>query len=63
MDPFSRRKVFELLSKEKEQRTIVLTTHFMEEAELLADEICMLVNGRVRCHGTAIELKSTFGIG
>lgn len=39
MDPFSRRSIWDLIRRSKAGRTIVLTTHFMDEADLLGDRI------------------------
>jgi ABC-2 type transport system ATP-binding protein len=41
--------------------TILLTTHYLEEAEALCDEIALLRGGRIVAHGTAIELRARFG--
>ena len=37
VDPYSRRAIWDLLIKYKQGRTIILTTHFMDEADLLGD--------------------------
>jgi ATP-binding cassette subfamily A (ABC1) protein 3 len=41
----------------------VLTTHFMEEADALSDRIAIMNHGQVRCCGTPLFLKNTFGSG
>ena len=38
--------------------TIILTTHYLEEAEALADRICILENGTLKALGTAEDLKN-----
>ena len=58
-----RRDVWEIIERLKRNRVVILTTHAMEEADLLADKIVMLVGGRVRAVGSAIELKSRYGAG
>ncbi|KAJ3416150.1 ATP-binding cassette sub- A member 5 [Chytridiales sp. JEL 0842] len=63
MDPLSRRKLWELLSATKHGRLTVLTTHFMDEADLLADRKAILSHGKLRCCGTSLFLKSRFNIG
>jgi len=63
MDPFSRRKVWTLLQKYKQHKTIIMTTHFMEEAELLGDHIAIMAKGKLRCFGTSLQLKNEFGVG
>ena len=44
-------------------RAIVLTTHSMEEADVLGDRIAIMARGRLRCIGSAIHLKHRFGSG
>lgn len=39
MDPYSRRKVWELIQYSRGSRVIILTTHYMDEAEVLADRV------------------------
>eukprot|EP00026_Physarum_polycephalum_P002758 Phypoly_transcript_02766.p1 GENE.Phypoly_transcript_02766~~Phypoly_transcript_02766.p1 ORF type:complete len:787 (+),score=112.61 Phypoly_transcript_02766:280-2640(+) len=63
MDPYSRRKVWQLLQKYKTKKTIIMTTHFMEEAELLGDRIAIMAKGKLRCMGTSMQLKNEFGVG
>eukprot|EP00966_Prymnesium_polylepis_P145776 3367469-Prymnesium_polylepis.1 len=47
MDPHSRRAIWQLLREQREGRTIVLTTHFLDEAELLSDRIAIMAEGRL----------------
>ncbi|RZC72126.1 hypothetical protein C5167_035370 [Papaver somniferum] len=47
----------------KKGRAIVLTTHSMEEADILGDRIAIVAKGKLRCIGTSIRLKSRFGTG
>ena len=48
LDPLARRNLWELISKIKEQgKTIVLTTHYMEEAEILCDRIAIMEKGKI----------------
>ena len=63
MDPESRRSVWDVLLKEKRNRTILLTTHFIEEADVLGDRIFIMSDGKAKCRGTPIFLKQTFGMG
>ncbi len=48
---------------EKRGRTILLTTHFMEEADVLGDRIAIMSKGRVQCYGSPLYLKRQFGKG
>jgi len=62
LDPLSRRKIWDLLLKKKEGRVIFLTTHYMDEADILADRKVILTKGRVRCLGTSLFLKNHFNM-
>ncbi|PHT46221.1 ABC transporter A family member 2 [Capsicum baccatum] len=63
MDPITRRHVWDIIEKAKKGRAIILTTHSMEEADVLSDRIAIMAKGRLRCIGTSIRLKSKFGTG
>lgn len=63
MDPITRRYVWDIIETAKKGRAIVLTTHSMEEADVLGDRIAIMAKGRLRCIGTSIHLKSRFGSG
>ena len=61
MDPVSRRYVWKHISAIKNDRVILLTTHAMEEADLLADNVAIMCNGELQAFGTPLELKSKYG--
>jgi len=63
MDPYSRRKVWDLLQKRKKDHVILLTTHSMDEADILADRKAVLSKGKVQCIGSSLFLKSKYGLG
>mmetsp|Transcript_38849 Transcript_38849/g.85269 ORF Transcript_38849/g.85269 Transcript_38849/m.85269 type:complete len:2010 (+) Transcript_38849:258-6287(+) len=63
MDPFSRRFVWNLIRQYRENRCIILTTHFMDEADLLGDRIAIMSEGQLRCVGSSLFLKKQFGVG
>ncbi|MCD7455438.1 ATP-binding cassette sub- A member 2 [Datura stramonium] len=63
MDPITRRHVWDIIEDAKKGRAIILTTHSMEEADILSDRIGIMAKGRLRCIGTSIRLKSKFGTG
>ena len=63
MDPISRRQVWWLIQKLKKDRVILLTTHSMEEADVLGDKIVVIVEGKLKCIGTSLYLKNQFGAG
>lgn len=47
----------------KQGRTIILTTHYMEEADALSDRIALMNHGQVKCCGSPLFLKDRFGSG
>ncbi|EXJ91967.1 ATPase [Capronia epimyces CBS 606.96] len=63
LDPLSRRKIWDILLAERGTRSIIFTTHFLDEAELLADHIAILSRGVLKASGTAVELKHKLGSG
>jgi ABC-type multidrug transport system ATPase subunit len=63
LDPFNRRGIWELVRKYKKDRTIILTTHFMEEADALSDRIAIMNHGEVKCCGSPMFLKNLYGSG
>ncbi|KYB28525.1 ATP-binding cassette sub-family A member 3-like Protein [Tribolium castaneum] len=63
MDPSARRKVWNLLQKQKTGRTILLTTHYMDEADLLGDRIAIMTAGELQCCGSSFFLKKTYASG
>ncbi|RJE17063.1 ABC transporter, partial [Aspergillus sclerotialis] len=63
LDPISRRKIWDILLAERGSRTILLTTHFLDEAELLADNIAILSKGVLKAQGSSVELKHRLGSG
>ncbi|EGG17668.1 hypothetical protein DFA_08664 [Cavenderia fasciculata] len=63
MDVCSRRQVWNLIERVKRGRIIILTTHSMEEADILGDKIGIMSKGKLVCVGTSLRLKSKFGAG
>lgn len=63
MDVASRRNCWELLRRKREGRVTLLTTHFLDEASLLADRIAIMKEGRLQCCGSELFLKNRFGLG
>lgn len=63
LDPLSRRKIWDILLAERGARTIILTTHFLDEADLLSDHIAILSKGTLKAEGSAVELKHKLGGG
>jgi ABC-type multidrug transport system ATPase subunit len=81
VDPYARRAIWELLIKLKQGRTILLSSHHMDEADILGDRIAIIsskissgrkvlskveffdLDGQLKCCGTSLFLKTTFGEG
>ncbi|MBG0788615.1 MAG: ABC transporter ATP-binding protein [Anaerolineaceae bacterium] len=56
LDVLARRELWKVIEMLKEKTTMILTTHYMEEAEALSDRIGVLVRGQMKAVGTAEEL-------
>ena len=52
-----------MLKEYKKDRIVVLTTHYMDEADILGDRIGIMAKGKMTCLGSSIFLKSKFGVG
>ncbi|TEB16916.1 ABC transporter-like [Perkinsus sp. BL_2016] len=64
MDPFARRSTWDLLKRKRNSgRVICLTTHYMDEADVLGDRIAIMAHGRLECAGTSVFLKKMYGLG
>jgi ATP-binding cassette subfamily A (ABC1) protein 3 len=62
VDPVSRRSLFKML-KNLKNSSLVLTTHRMDEAESLCDNIAIMINGRFVVYGSPNHLKANYGQG
>jgi ABC-2 type transport system ATP-binding protein len=58
LDPQARRAIWEYIIKLKGEKTILLTTHYMDEADFLADRIGIMDEGKIVALGTSQELKA-----
>ena len=63
LDPLSRRKIWDIMLAARGMRTIVLTTHFLDEAEFLADHMVIMSKGEKVAEGSVSELKHKLGDG
>lgn len=63
VDPFARKQIWDFLSQLKTDRTIMLSTHHMDEAEVLGDRIAIISQGKLLCCGSFDFLKGRFGRG
>ena len=56
LDVLARRELWKIIEQLKSKITIILTTHYMEEAESLSDYIAVMINGNIKAKGTVSEL-------
>ncbi|OWZ23178.1 ABC transporter [Phytophthora megakarya] len=63
MDPYSRRSTWELIQRNRVGRVVILTTHFMDEADILGDRIAIMAEGKLQCAGSSLFLKKRYGVG
>lgn len=63
MDPVSKMEVWAVLTQLRRSKTVLLTTHSMEEADALSDRIGIMFGGRLRAIGSPFALKQTYGKG
>jgi ABC-type multidrug transport system ATPase subunit len=63
LDPVSRRNLWTVIMRTMSTRSVILTTHSMEEAEALCKRIGIMVRGQLRALGTKQRLKNKFGSG
>lgn len=63
MDIESRRELWDVLLELRKTKAILITTHHMEEAEVLGDTIHILANGQLQMTGSPMELKRKVGSG
>ncbi|CAI9266699.1 unnamed protein product [Lactuca saligna] len=61
LDPTSRKNLWNVVKRAKQNCAIILTTHSMEEAENLCDRLGIFVDGRLQCVGNPKELKGRYG--
>jgi len=63
MDVMARKSLWEFLKNYKKEKIILLTTHFLDEAEYLGDKIGIMSDGKYLCSGTSSFLKSKYPCG
>ena len=61
LDVLARQELWTLIQGLKGKVTIILTTHYLEEAEALSDRICIMKDGKLKALGTAEELVALAG--
>lgn len=63
LDPASRRLIWKIIEDHKPGRATLLTTHMMDEADILGDVIGIIGDGIMKCIGPSAQLKRDYGIG
>uniref|UniRef100_A0A8C2AL35 ATP-binding cassette, sub-family A (ABC1), member 12 n=1 Tax=Cyprinus carpio TaxID=7962 RepID=A0A8C2AL35_CYPCA len=63
VDPCSRRSIWDIVLKHKQEHTIILSTHHLDEAEVLSDRIAFLERGGLKCCGSPFYLKDKLAKG
>ncbi|XP_055893939.1 phospholipid-transporting ATPase ABCA3-like isoform X2 [Biomphalaria glabrata] len=63
MDPSTRRHTWDVLQRNRPGRTMLLSTHYMDEADALGDRIAIMAEGHTQCCGTPLFLKKLYGTG
>ena len=59
LDPVKRRHFWSLIQENCSDKAVLLTTHLMEEADTLCDQIGIITTGQLRCIGNSISLKNS----
>ena len=63
LDPASKHQLWDVISASKAGKSMILTTHSMEEADVLCDRIAIMAGGELQCIGRSWQLKRRFGKG
>ena len=63
LDLSARRELWNMLRGYKKDKVILLTTHYMDEADILGDRIGIMSSGKMTCLGSSMFLKNKFGVG
>lgn len=63
MDLSARRSLWDMLRKYKTNRIILMSTHYMDEADILGDRIGIMSQGKIKCLGSSLFLKNRYGSG
>eukprot|EP01135_Chromosphaera_perkinsii_P005891 Nk52_evm24s370 gene=Nk52_evmTU24s370 len=60
MDPLIRRNIWDLILEHKKERLIVMTTHSIEEADILSDKVIIMAGGQLQAVGSPLSLKNKY---
>ena len=60
MDPNLRRETWDIIKNIKKDKIIIMTTHYMDEAEYLGDRVAIMSHGKLKTCGSSLFLKNKF---
>lgn len=63
MDPAARRRIWRLIDQHRIGRTVILSTHHLDEADMLSDTVVVMHKGKILCTGSPLSLKMMHGRG
>ncbi|XP_011308769.1 uncharacterized protein ldd isoform X2 [Fopius arisanus] len=63
VDPAARRRIWHLIDQHRQNRTVLLSTHHLDEADMLSDTVVVMHKGKILCTGSPLSLKTTYGQG
>ncbi|KAM9954402.1 hypothetical protein ACTFIW_003943 [Dictyostelium discoideum] len=63
LDASNRRLIWDFILKYRENKTIILVSHYLEECDILSNTISIIANGELKCNGSSLFLKNRFGVG
>jgi len=63
MDPTARKDTWDLIKSFRNDKIMILTTHYMDEAEALGDRIGIMSKGQLKVCGSSLFLKNKYGLG
>lgn len=63
VDPAARRRIWRLIDQHRVDRTVLLSTHHLDEADMLSDTVVVMHRGKILCTGSPLSLKTTYGNG
>lgn len=63
VDPAARRRIWRLIDQHRIGRTVLLSTHHLDEADMLSDTVVVMHKGKILCTGSPLTLKMTHGTG
>lgn len=63
VDPAARRRIWRLIDQHRVGRTVILSTHHLDEADMLSDTVVVMHKGKILCTGSPLSLKMMHGRG